>query len=107
MAREADIEVEISFLSTEEGGRRGFASSKYCPQYVIGEGLVTGGAHQFIDVERVYPGESALALVWFLSYESIPSTLWVGRKLRVQEADKLVAHAEVTKILNESLQAHS
>ena len=104
---DGDIEVEITFLTTEEGGRKGYAESRYCPQYVIDDQRMTGGAHMFIERQRVYPGESAKAKVWFLGFDVIPGTMWLGKRIRVQEADKLVAHAIVTEIYNEDLQAPS
>ena len=107
MSAQFDVEVEISFLSTEEGGRSGYATHRYFPQYEIGDGLCTGGAHQFFERDTVQPGESARAGVKFLGADSLPAKLQVGQSLRVLEGPKLVAHAIITRIWNQALEEHS
>ena len=102
-----DVEVDISFLSTEEGGRGGYVTHRYFPQYEIDEGLRTGGAHQFLDADSVQPGESARAGVKFLGADALSAKLRVGRSVRVLEGPKLVAHATITKIWNQALEEHS
>lgn len=100
-----DVKGIVSFLSTTEGGRRGYAGQGYRPQHVFQKDWITSGQHQYIDQETVEPGESALAKVWFLT--PLEGSLEVGTKLRIQEASKLVGYLLVTEIYNESLAKYS
>lgn len=50
-----DIEVEITFLRTEEGGCRSPRISGYRPQFYY-NGHSWDAIHTYIDADLVYPG---------------------------------------------------
>tara|TARA_R110001599_G_C12234408_1_gene658281 strand:- start:1866 stop:2183 length:318 start_codon:yes stop_codon:yes gene_type:complete len=100
-----DIEAQVTLISTEEGGRSGYAVSGYRPQHVFREDWVTSGAHQYITKDKLYPGESALANISFLS--PLVQSLEIGTNLKIQEASRVVGFAKVTKIFNAQLGRHS
>ena len=102
--RAPDIEVSIVFLRTEDGGRTDAAVSGYLALHEIADGVIASGHHEYLDRERVAPGGSAMAEIWFIAPEQHPRTLWVGRELRVLEGSRLVAVATITRIHNVALE---
>ena len=97
--------ARISFLSAEAGGRaepivqrryspqHNFQSSKYHFFY-IGEVEVPDGA-------TINPGETHDLTINFMGGPGLLESLTVGKHWRLQEADRLVAYAELLSILNE------
>jgi translation elongation factor EF-Tu-like GTPase len=98
--RSPDIEAEIWFIPTSDGGKSKPVVSGYRPQHLVKEDYQTSGEHQYLDKEQVFPGETALANIWFLSPEAYPNTIWLGREIEIREGHHLVGKAKVTKIYN-------
>lgn len=93
-----DIEAEIYFLTTEEGGRKTPAYSGYRPQfYYDGHDW---DAIQDYDVTEVYPGQTVIARLTFLSPPFHLEKLYVGKGFLVREGQKTVAKGKITKILD-------
>ena len=101
--RQPDIEAEVTFLPTAEGGRSTPALSGYRPNHLVLPDYLTSGHHEYKDKERVLPGESAITEIWFLSPEQYPKSMRVGKIIRVQEGSRLVGHAKVLNVYNEAL----
>jgi translation elongation factor EF-Tu-like GTPase len=99
MEGEADIEASIRFLSTHEGGRRGFALSGYRPQFYY-DGQDHDAVQLFPDVERAYPGQTIRSLVTFLHPAFHWGKLHPGKAFRLREGHRVVAESLVTKLLN-------
>lgn len=94
-----DVEAEISFLRTEEGGRQGFAVTGYRPQfYFNGEDHVA--IQEFVDKERVYPGESVTARLYLLHPELLYRSIRVGDGFKIREGQRVVAQGKITRILD-------
>lgn len=93
----AHIEAEISFLKTEEGGRKSAAFSGYRPQFYY-DGHDWDAQHTYIGVEKVAPGETALAHLTFMSPEYHRERVHVGMPFEVREGAKVVARGIVTKL---------
>ncbi len=93
------LEVEISFLSTKEGGRTQPAISiKYRPQfYFNGYDWVT--IIIFQEKEFVFPGETVSAYLSFLSPEMIKEKIYNGMHFEIREGQKVVANGFVKQIL--------
>ena len=102
--READVEAEVYFIPTIEGGRTGLAYSGYRPIHRVLPEYLTSGHHEYLNCESVAPGQTALANIWFLTPEQYPNSMWVGRKIDIQEGNKIVCFATVTKIFNTELE---
>lgn len=97
---DADVEAEVTLLTTEAGGRKASALSGYKPHHRVLPDYQTSGEHRYIGRSQLPPGESGLATIKFVSPESYPHCLWVGRVLEVAEADRVVGSATITKIFN-------
>lgn len=94
-----DIEAEIRFLTTEEGGRRTPARSGYRPQFYY-DGQDWAAHQEYPDVEWVHPGETARTLLRFLSPDAHLGRIHVGMEFEVREGAQLVGRGRITKILN-------
>ncbi len=103
--RQPDIEAEVTFLFTAAGGRSKPAFSGYRPSHLVLPDYLTSGHHEYKTKAEVFPGESAIADIWFLSPDQYPHSMQVGMVIRVQEGSRLVGHAKVLKIYNEVLRA--
>jgi elongation factor Tu len=102
-----DVEAEISFISTEEGGRQGPAFSGYRPAHKVREDYLTTGTHNYIGCDQVFPGQTVCGSITFITPEVYPRCLWIGREIDIQEGSHLVGRARITKILNPLLEQNS
>lgn len=57
----------------------------------------------YYDRESVRIGESVLGAIAFITPEAYPHCLWEGKKITIQEGNKVVGYATVVKIFNELL----
>jgi translation elongation factor EF-Tu-like GTPase len=94
-----DVEAEITFLTTEEGGRKTPAFSGYRPQfYIDGQDFVV--VHEFFDVvEPVYPGQTVKAYLSFTYPEYLVKVLHPGKEFLIREGQRVIGRGRVTKIL--------
>lgn len=93
-----DIEAEITFVPTEQGGRKTLAHSGYRPQFYY-DGHDWDAIHQYPDVESVRPGQTVRTLLRFLSPVSHVDRVQVGMEFQIREGQKVVGYGRVTKIL--------
>jgi translation elongation factor EF-Tu-like GTPase len=91
----------LHYKTTEEGGRKTPAYSRYRPILEF-SGLLplTSGQQIFIDKEVVYPGEMVKAEITILSVKSFEKKLYVGQQFRFFETpEKTVGTGEILEIL--------
>jgi translation elongation factor EF-Tu-like GTPase len=93
-----DIEAQITFLATEQGGRKSGAFSGYRPQFAY-DGMDWDAVHTYPDNEVVYPGQTVRVILSFLSPEQHVGKLWPGKTFQCREGQKVVANGVVLKIL--------
>lgn len=94
-----DIEAEITFLKTEEGGRSTPAFSGYRPQFYYDE--MNYAAHQhYPNVSEVHPGQTVTTLLWFGAPQFHIKKVFVGMTFEIREGSRVVGNGIVTKILN-------
>ncbi|MEI6100469.1 MAG: hypothetical protein WCP73_01410 [Eubacteriales bacterium] len=98
-----DVEAVISFLKTEEGGRKTPCANGYRPAHLVKDDYLTTGVHQYYEKDLVAPGETVIGTIAFITPEIYPHCLWIGKILKIQEASKIVGYAKITKIFNELL----
>ena len=99
-----DVEAEIRFLSTNEGGRSEPVRSGYRPQiYYGGHDWVV--VQEYPDTEWVFPGETVFARLWFLSPDEHDGNVVEGMSFEVREGRRIVAVGQITKIVNLSASA--
>ena len=91
-----DVEVVFEF----NGVRENPAVDGYRPAHNVQSGYLTTGIHHYYDVDSVAPDGTAKGTITFLSPEAYPSCLWVGKKISIQEGDKIVGFATIMKIFN-------
>lgn len=102
--RSPDIEAEISFLPTEQGGRHSPACSGYRPSHDFGiVGTLNDAAHEYIGCEAAVPGSTVKANMWFLAPQYQEGRLYPGFKFTVQEGIRVVGNGVVVAVLNEML----
>ena len=94
-----DVEAELTFLRTQEGGRQGFAQSSYRPQFYY-DGEDHDAVQEFVNMERVYPGDTVTARLRLLHPELLYHLLRVGDNFKIREGERVVAHGRISRILN-------
>lgn len=103
--REPDLEAEIQFLATAEGGRATPCRSGYRPNHNFGiPGILNDAQHEYLGREWVAPGETVMARLWFLAPEYQEGRLHEGFSFTVQEGGKIVGYGRITRVLNTTLQ---
>ena len=96
------VRAMLSFLSTEEGGRKTEAFSEYRPNHNFGE---PNGREFYVSQitfslnESIKPGESKEVEIEFLNGPGLMDALQSGRPWRTQEGPRLVATAALIDIL--------
>lgn len=93
-----DIEVEMTFLTTEEGGRKNPVWSGYRPQFHY-DGQDWDAAHEYIEVQSVRPGDTIKAYLRFFNPQNHSGKLHVGQKFLIREGSRTVAQGHITQIL--------
>lgn len=104
MKKPRDVEAEIYFLATEEGGRKGPAYTDYRPQFYY-DGHDWDAPHEYPDVEQVNPGDTVRAYLAFLSPQEHVGKLHIGKEFLIREGAKTVGRGKITKILELEISA--
>jgi translation elongation factor EF-Tu-like GTPase len=97
-SHDPDIEAEISFLKTDEGGRKGYVGSGYRPQFFY-RGEDHDAIQEFVDKERVYPGETVTVRLSLLHPELLCDHIRVDDLFEIREGLKTVGLGKITRIL--------
>lgn len=98
MDRTFHIEAEIRFLTAEEGGKSKPARSGYRPQFHYG-GRDWDAVHEYPDTSEVMPGQTARALLSFLSPDEHRGRISVGMPFEIREGQRVVGRGTVTRVL--------
>jgi hypothetical protein len=94
-----DIEVAMTFLRTEEGGRKSPVFSGYRPQFHH-QGEVGDASHTYIGVTQVNPGYTVTAQLKFYCPQNHVGKIAVGMEFEIREGKRTVATGRVTKVLH-------
>lgn len=98
-SRSPDIEAQIYFLTTAEGGRSGPVRSGYRPQFFYDDHH--WDAHQeYPEREWVGPGETVKTLLWFASPQCHWGKVSPRMEFEIMEGPRVVGRGTVTAILN-------
>lgn len=100
-----DAIVRFTLTAESSAGGPRTVSSGYHPHYDVREDYWTSVQHQFLDVDHVTTGGTAMAHVVFIMPEAYPHSLWPGRKLNVREGDRIVGEAMIIEVFNPVLLA--
>lgn len=99
MDRSPDVEVIFEF----NGTRLNPANDGYRPAHLVTDNYLTTGIHHYYGVESVLPNGTAKGTITFITPEAYPHCLWLGKKISIQEGERVVGYATVTKIYNSLL----
>ncbi len=99
MIRPRDVEVEVTFLPTEHGGRRTPARSGFRPQFYYG-GQDWDAEHSYPDVECVNPGDTVRAYLRFLRPEAHIGAVKQGMAFLIREGQRVVGYGVIVRILD-------
>jgi elongation factor Tu len=97
--RPRDIEVELTLLPTEHGGRSKPAFNDYRPQFYY-SGRDWDAPHEYPDTGRVDPGDTARAYLCFLNPEQHVGKIRPGMAFLIREGQKIVGYGSVTRLID-------
>lgn len=104
--QQPDVEARFVTIIPKEGrGKSTPFHEGYCPNHKFPDECLASGVHHYYDMESIPWGESALGTITFLSPEAHPGSLWEGKSIYIQEEEKLIGFAKITKIFNDILRA--
>lgn len=93
-----DIEVEITFLSAENGGRSRPMYSGYRPQFHY-DGYDWDAVQAYIGQDQVAPGETVRAYLSFLSPEMHVGRIRPCMPFLIREGQRVVGYGAVIDVL--------
>jgi translation elongation factor EF-Tu-like GTPase len=94
-----DVEVDLTFLPTEHGGRRGPVRSGHRAQFYYG-GHDWDVQHEYPDVSQVHPGETVRAYLTLLSPAQHVGKFRPGMLFLIREGQRVVGYGCVRRILD-------
>ena len=96
------IETKITFVKTADGGRKTAAFSGYRPQFYY-EGRDWDASQHYPDTEKVMPGDTVRALLWFPRPENHTGMLYEGMEFLVREGSRTVGRGIITCVFDKTL----
>lgn len=96
MNTKPDVEAIFEF----NGVRKNSVKDGYRPAHLIVDSYLTTGIHHYYDVESVPPNGTAKGTITFLTPEIYPHSLWIGKKIKIQEGERVVGYATIINIYN-------
>ena len=93
-----NIEVEVTFLPTEHGGRQAAVFSGYRPQFYYG-GEDWDAAYHFSGDHAVHPGEKVVAELTFVSPQYHQGRVYPAMPFLVREGNRVVGYGRVLRLL--------
>ena len=92
-----ELETEIYYLSTEEGGRKLGVASGYRGQFCY-DGIDHDAGQEFIDKNICNPGETVKVYLQTLSPNYHVGKFFIGKKFEIREGRIIVGKGKITKI---------
>ena len=94
--RAPDVEAIFEF----NGTRSKPEIDGYRPAHLIKDDYLTTGIHHYYDVNSVSPDGSAKGTITFITPKAYPHCLSIGKRIAIQEGERIVGYATITKIFN-------
>ncbi len=103
--KKVDFIAELTYLSTEQGGRKTPANSGYRPdiKFDFSE-MKTCGIQTFIEKNVVLPGETINAKIKIIASDYFANLLTEGMKFKFMEGPILIGIGEIKNIINDKLE---
>lgn len=95
----ANLEVEVTLLPPEHGGRHSAVYSGYRPQFYYG-GEDWDATYLFREGEEVRPGETVTADVIFLSPQQHKDRVFPGMPFLVREGNRVIGYGRILRVLS-------
>jgi translation elongation factor EF-Tu-like GTPase len=95
----ADVEVELTLLPTEHGGRRSPAGQGYRPQFYYGNEDCDALYEYAID-EEIPPGKLVRARLTFLRPEHHLGRVFMGMPFLLREGSRVVGYGRVIALMD-------
>ena len=95
--RSLELEAELYYLTTEEGGRINPVHTGYRGQLHYNSGDWTA-TQKLLDKEVCYPGETVKVYLETLSPDYHVGHLFVGQEIGIREGARTVAKGKITKV---------
>lgn len=93
------IQVELTLLPSEHGGRKSPVSSGYRPQFYY-QGDDWDAAQTYPGVEQVRPGDTVTANLSFFCPEAHRGKLFASMPFLIREGNHVVGYGRITRILD-------
>ena len=91
-----DVEVLFEFSDI----RKTPVKDGYRPAHLIKDNYLTSGVHHYYNKTSIKPKEKTKGTITFISPNTYPNSLWIGKKINIQEGSKIVGTATILKIFN-------
>ena len=103
--KKVDFIAELTYLSTEQGGRKTPANSGYRPDIKVDFfEMKTCGIQTFIEKNVVLPGETVNAKIKIIASDYFANLLTEGMKFEFMEGPILIGIGEIKNIINDKLE---
>jgi hypothetical protein len=93
-----ELEAEIYYLTTEEGGRKGYVASGYRGQFYY-NGKDWDAPQEFINKKECNLGETVKVFLQTTSPDFHIGQFSIGQEFEIREGAKIVGRGRITKIL--------
>ncbi|MGJ8734506.1 MAG: elongation factor Tu [Cellulophaga sp.] len=102
-----DFIAELQFLTTEQGGRKGYAKSGYRPHIEFDNypEYLTSGQQSYIEKERANPGDKIKAEIVILSTEYFKSRLYENMEFKFCEGHNIIGYGKILEVVNPNLKS--
>ncbi len=107
--KETDFIAALDFLTTEQGGRTGYAQSGYRPHIEFDKypEYLTSGQQTFIGQDIVQPGDKVMAEIAILSTKYFEQRLFENMRFKFCEGSRAVGFGKIIEIVNPDLKLKS
>ncbi len=103
-----DFIAQLTYLTTEAGGRKTPAFSGYRPQVKFSfSEMQTSGQQVFIDKQEVYPGDTVKAQITIISDTYFAGKLYEGLDFEFLEGSRIIGTGVILEIINTTLKKAS
>ncbi len=105
---EPDFIAELELMTTENGGRKGYARSGYRPIFKLTDKKEMTSANLiFNNKQKVFPGDNVIALINILWTEEFENLLYPELEFELLEPPRIIAKGKIIEIVNEKLKKAS
>ncbi|HMR56752.1 MAG TPA: hypothetical protein PKC10_05495 [Cyclobacteriaceae bacterium] len=103
-----DFIADLEYLTTENGGRQGYAFSGYRPhvKFPFSQNM-TSGEQVFWDRDKVYPGEKIRAQIRILDHVTFKHALSDDMTFEFCEGPRIIGLGKIVEVTNEELKKAS